>query len=170
MNKLKSSKVMLVLSVLLVFILIGSASATDEAGNETVSTSTGVDALSQEVDSVDDEVSAAEPTGDLVVNDTSKQDEKLGASNDEKDVLEASSINVDTYNNLNNAIRNTGVSEINIISNLNANKLIQFNHGNLVIDGNGYSINGMNNKFCIFNINGYSNITFKNISKNIIHR
>ena len=75
---------MLVLSVLLVLVMIGSASAADEAGNETVSTSdSDVDTVSLEEDIVDDEVSAAEPAGYLVVNDTSKTDEKLGASNDE---------------------------------------------------------------------------------------
>ena len=106
---------MLVLSVLLVFLLIGSASAADEAGNETVSTSNSdVDTVSLEEDSVDEEVSAAEPTEDLVVNDTRKKEEKLGASNDEEDVLEADVCNVKTYSDLKTAIGNAN-SIINII-------------------------------------------------------
>ena len=160
MNKLKSSKVMLVLSVLLVFILIGSASAADEAGNETVSTSNSdVDTVSQEVDSVDDSVSAAEPTGDLVVNDTSKHDEKLGASNDE-DVLTASSVT--TFTQLKNAIRNTGVSEINIMNDIKVTEVINFNHGNLVINGNGHVLDASGHNR-IFMSDNYKNIVLKNI-------
>ena len=161
MNKLKSSKVMLVLSVLLVLVMIGSASAADEAGNETVSTSTGVDTVSQEVDSVDEEVSAAEPTGDLVVNDTSKQDVKLGASNDE-DVLTAGSINVNTFAELKNNINNNNYNVINIMDGFTLSQSLSINRNNLVIDGNNHTFTGTtSNKF---NSNGHSYITFKNMN------
>ena len=74
MNKLKSSKIVFVLSVLLVLVMIGSVSAADEAGNETVSTSNSdVDTIFQEVDSVDDEVSAADNSDEFVGSDTTNE-------------------------------------------------------------------------------------------------
>ena len=166
MNKLKSSKVMLVLSVLLVLVLIGSVSAADEAGNETVSTSNSdVDALSQEVDSVDDEVSAAEPAGDLVVNDTSKQDEKLGASNDESILSETAN-----FNQLKTDL--SGLKSNSIIS-LNKDYqcpskgkyLLTFNNlNNATINGNGHIINGKNVGTLFIIFNSCKNITVTNIT------
>ena len=92
MNKLKNSKIILVLSLLLLFLVIGSASAVDETSNETISTSenNGVDTLSQSMDSVDDGVSAAEHTSNLVANDTSNQNNLLGSNNNEVNILGAS--------------------------------------------------------------------------------
>ena len=74
--------------MLLLFLVIGSASAVDETSNETISTpeNNGVDTLSQSMDSVDDGVSASESSDDLVANDTSNN-KLLGLSND--DVLSA---------------------------------------------------------------------------------
>ena len=48
MNKLKISKTMLV------FLLIESANATDEADNERISTSTDIDSVFLEIDSMDE--------------------------------------------------------------------------------------------------------------------
>ena len=108
MNKLKNSKIILVLSLLLLFLVIGSASAVDETGNETISTpETGVDTLSQSMDSVDDGVSAAEHTSNLVANDTSNN-KLLGLSND--DVLSA---DVGSFNNLKSEVTGSGNIKLN---------------------------------------------------------
>ena len=94
MNKYKNSKIMLFLSVFLIFLIIGSASAaedTDEISNETISApSTGVDTVTNTVDQ--DSVSAAET-------------DSFGSSNTGNHVLSASdnnilSENTKTFNDL----------------------------------------------------------------------
>lgn len=157
MNKLKNSKIILVLSVLLLFLVIGSASAVDETGNETISTpeNNGVDTLSQ---SVDDGVSAAESTDDLVANDTNSN--LLGLSND--DVL---SEDIKNFTDLNNEIINGGSSIILSGDYYQYNSADGSNYAidvtNKIIDGNGATIDG-SNKAYPFKSSGSS--TFKNIN------
>ena len=161
MNKLKSSKMMLVLSVLLVLVMIGSASAADEAGNETVSTSTGVDALSQEVDSVDEEVSAVDTLDSGDANSTLK-------SSNSNDVLSVeqkgsfSDLNViiigtntgDTLELNKNYVFTTS-SDSAYVNGININKQI-------TIDGKGHTIDG-SGMAKLFNIGG-NNVILKNIT------
>jgi len=181
MNKLKNSKIILVLSILLVFLVMGSASAVDETGNETISTpeNNGVDTLSQSMDSVDDGVSASESSDDLVANDTSNN-KLLGLSND--DVLSAG---LTSGNNILGA-KNTGTfTQLQELINSHANSelILDRNYtynptsdsalkngmkitGDIIIDGKGFTIDGANKAkiFYIFNKNPSGNFTFNNIN------
>lgn len=164
MNKLKNSKIILVLSVLLLFLVIGSASAVDETGNETISTpeNNGVDTLSQ---SVDDGVSAAD-SSKLVANDTNSN--LLGLSND--DVLSADVGSfTDLYNDLNNNIKSNNqillTKDYTFKSGDSNNiNIIKSSITNLVIDGQGHTITGNNNNALYITFLKSSNITIKNIN------
>ena len=155
MNKLKSSKIMLVLSVLLVLVMIGSASAADEAGNETVSTSnSGVDALSQEVDSVDDEVSAAD-TNEVGSKDTNST---LLSSTDNEILKESSK----------------SLSELDTLIKVTPNKLVLrddykyngsvliINKNNMIIDFNNHTLDANGYMGTVLTINA-NNVTIKNM-------
>ena len=91
MNKLKNTKKgMLILSVLLLFLVIGAANAADdEISNESISTSTDdVDTLSP-VDSVDDSISTAENSNNDIgsLNNNIDSNQQLLGSNSENNVL-----------------------------------------------------------------------------------
>jgi len=173
MNKLKNSKIILVLSVLLLFLVIGSASAVDETSNETISTpeNNGVDTLSQSVDSVDDGVSATE-SSDMVANDTSNN-KLLGLSND--DVLSA---DVGSFNDLKSEVTGSGNIKLNYqeyklskLPNSGSTSAIVLTKSNVCIDGQGAVIDGQKivNNYRLFYMKNLNNVTFKNINfKNIL--
>ena len=161
MNKLKSSKMMLVLSVLLVLVMIGSVSAADEAGNETVSTSNSdVDTVSLEEDSVDEEVSTADSTEDLVVNDTDNQKGLLSSDNDE-DILQEVNVDVSTYDELKNEL-SSGNKIINIMQDIDFGIQIPITVSNITINGNGYTFKQTSDRFFI--VYNAQKIVFKNIN------
>ena len=184
MNKLKNLKIILVLSVLLVFLVMGSASAVDETGNETISTpeNNGVDTLSQSMDSVDDEVSAAESTDDLVANDTSNN-KLLGLSNDDvlsegltsgNNILGANEDeNTGTFTQLQELINSHADSELILDRNYTYNPTSDSAlkngmgiTGDIIIDGKGFTIDGANEAkiFYIYRNSPIGNFTFNNIN------
>ncbi|MBR0472042.1 MAG: right-handed parallel beta-helix repeat-containing protein, partial [Methanosphaera sp.] len=161
MNKLKNTKVMLVLSVLLVIILIGSVSATDEISNEKVSTSqSDVDTLSQEVDSVDEGVSTTDMS-DSVVNDTDNQKGLLSSDNDEDILQEVNSVDVSTYDELKNEL-GSGNKIINIMQDIDFGIQIPITVSNITINGNGHTFKQTSDRFFI--VYNTQKIVFKNIN------
>ena len=146
MNKNKNSKIMLVLSILLLFLIIGSASAADETSNEKVSTTTnndGVDTLNTDGASVDERVSTTE--------------DNLGSDNTE--VLKDS--NTGTFKELNQTIydpANKGIIKLTKDYEFDKSTDSGFENGILIknsvtINGLGHSISG-NGLARIFNITG----------------
>ena len=154
MNKLKSSKILLVLSVLLVLVMIGSASAADEAGNETVSTSTGVDALSQGGDSVDEEVSAADTN---IVG--SKDTNSTLLSSTDNEILKASSKPLSELDTLIKVTPNKLV--LNDDYKYNGSVLI-INKNNMIIDFNNHTLDANGYVGTVLTINA-NNVTIKNM-------
>ena len=154
MNKLKSSKKMLVLSVLLVFLLIGSVSAADEAGNETVSTSnSGVDTVSQEVDSVDEEVS----TADTEIGSNDANSTLLSSSDNE--ILKASSKPLSELDTLIKVTPNKVV--LNDDYKYNGSVLV-INKNNMIIDFNNHTLDANGYMGTVLTVNA-NNVTIKNM-------
>ena len=164
MNTFKNSKIMLVLSVMILFILIGSASAADETGNETFSTSTDVDTLSQEVDSVDEEVSAAD-TNIVGSDDASNlssinSDDKLKSA-DSNDVLGAGSY---SFSELNTLVKTNafGVElDKDVVLSFTDTPLV-ITKNNFVLDGKGHTID-FSNREGTFLVISASNFVLKNL-------
>ena len=170
MNKIENSKIMLILSILLMFLVIGAATAADDTiSNETVSTSTDdVDTLNTDSVSVDEEVSAAETT-DLVANDANNNLNNLLSSepNSGNDILKDTSENASTFTQLNELIRlSTGrlllyndykydsSSDQSLLNGITLSKKIEIDGQNHIIDANKVA------KF--FTIN-QDNVVLKNI-------
>lgn len=156
---------------MLVFLVIGSASAVDENSNETISTpeNNGVDTLSQ---SVDNGVSAAESTNDLVANDTGK--ELLSTTDD--NILTADDTDDGTFTALTTKLNQiTNNSEIILNNDYNYKTgdnsnihVILKNVNNVVIDGKDHTITGNDNNDLYITFIESSNIIIKNINfKNI---
>ena len=180
MNKLKNSKIILVLSLLLLFLVIGSASAVDETGNETISTpeNNGVDTLSQSMDSVDDGVSAAEHTSNLGANDTNKSllsielennnDNNILSVDNDNEILEED-YTPHTFTELFQELKQTG--EITLKYNYYKATGSEGKVGSgdgvgyisaSVVDGNGATLDGSNQ--CRILKIGNSNVQLKNIN------
>ena len=155
--------------------MMGAATAADDKlVNETVSTSTNdVDALSQEVDSVDEEVSAAEAT-DLVANDANNSlnsNEILSARIDNSGNNEVLSESEDTgtITDLYKLIKLTKNGET-----LELTKNYKYSTGDeayinginldktITIDGNTFYID-LNQKSSLFQVNSF-NTTIKNLN------
>ena len=163
MNKIENSKIMLVLSILLIFLVIGSVSASDKTANETISTPTddGVDALTESV-SVDEKVSAAD-TNDLVANDANNSNQKISSNNN--DLL---SDNIKTFTDLKNEI-NAGANKTIVLSGTYYKYDASIDDRNIIhilnssIDGKGAIIDGGDARRA-FGLNGQSNLIIKNIN------
>ena len=141
MNKNKNSKILLVLSILLLFLIIGSASATDETSNETVSTTTndGVDTLTTDDSSVDEKsVSAVDNTNDIlgstinVNNSNPLKTEDILSSEDQSEKV------VSNFTELKETISNNSISKIKLNNNISITSTLTL-HSNLIIDGNGFT-------------------------------
>ena len=166
MNINKNLKIILCSSFLLVFLLIGFVSAVDDVSNETVSTSeSDVDTLSQEVDSVDDGVSATNTTNELVVNDTTNQKGLLSLDNDENILQEVNSVDVSTYDELKNEL-GSGNKIINIMQDIDFGIQIPITVSNITINGNGHTFKQTSDRFFI--VYNTQKIVFKNtLRKNL---
>ena len=158
MNKNKNSKIMLVLSILLLFLIIGSVSATDETSNEKVSTTTndGVDTLNTDSASVDEKASTADNLGS---SDASNKDSTLESTNNE--LLSENPVN---WTVLENEI--TGKESVKLNNNYYKYVSGDKNQINLtgikVLDGNGATIDA-DNQVDIRPFQSSGNILIKNI-------
>ena len=153
MNKIENSKIVLILSVLLMFLVIGAATAADDKlVNETVSTSSDVDTLSQEVDSVDEGVSTTDNTI-IGSRDTSNEilsKNKVSSFSDLNMIIKSADENTTTINLDSDFEFSTGDSKNGILISRN-----------IIIDGHNCNIDAKGNT--LFKITS-NNITLKNIN------
>ena len=88
---------------------------------------------------------------------SSNSDDKLKLENNSKDKFSAggdndvlgASINVNTFSALSSALSNSAYSEINIVGNITFTGSLTITRSNLIINGNGNTLNG-NNQYRIF--------------------
>ena len=161
MNK----KIIIIFSVLMLFLMITSVSAKDiDSADKKLDTTDSKDVVDS-VDSSNDNNAVKDKT-------TSDSNDKLKLENNSKDMLSAkedgdvlgASINVNTFSALSSAISNSAYSEINIMGDITFTNSITVNRGNLIINGNGHTLNG-NDRYRIFYIDGgQSRVTLKNIT------
>ena len=98
MNKIENSKIILILSVLLVLLVMGSVSASDELVNETISTpnnnndNMGVDiqTTTESSGSNDEKVLTADNTPDNIIGSSNTTENNILKSNNQEDTLKAS--------------------------------------------------------------------------------
>ena len=125
MNKIENSKIVLILSVLIIFIMMGAATAADDTiSNENVSTpENGVDALNTDSVSVDEEVSAAD-TNNLIGSGDETFEELQNRINNLSD-NEVIKLTQD-YNATNGAYINHRVQYYNTIGDLKSDSLYSY--------------------------------------------
>ena len=161
MNK----KIIIIFSVLMLFLMITSVSAKD------------IDSADKKLDTDDsknvvDSVDSSNDNNAVKDKTTSDSNDKLKLENNSKDMLSAkedgdvlgASINVNTFSALSSAISNSAYSEINIMGDITFTNSITVSRSNLIINGNGHTLNG-NDRYRIFYIDGgQSRVTLKNIT------
>ena len=163
MNK---KKILIIFSVLMLFLMITSVSAKD------------IDTTDKKLDATDSKEIIGSVDGSSDYNNhvkdklSSNSDDKLKLENNSKDKLSAggdndvlgASINVNTFSALSSALSNSAYSEINIVGNITFTGSLTITRSNLIINGNGNTLNG-NNQYRIFYIDSsQSRVTLKNIT------
>ena len=164
MNKIENSKIVLILSVLIIFIMMGAATAADDTiSNENVSTpENGVDALNTDSVSVDEEVSAAD-TNNLIGSGDETFEELQNRINNLSDNEEIKL--TQDYNATNGTYKDHIVQYYNTIGDSKSDSLYSYffiNKNNVTIDGGGHTIDG--NARNLFFVGSNTKFTLKNIN------
>ena len=151
MNK----KIIFVLSILILFLMmITFASASDVNTTDDMVASTTENPMVEKI-SVED--SSGSSVDEVLGAEDNNSTESLSQSDD--DLLSASA-DVTTFSLLNAAFRDSSISEINIKNDITFTSTLTLSRNNVVINGNGHTLNGNNLQMLI--ISGRS-VTLKNI-------
>ena len=178
MNKIENSKIILILSILLVLLVMGSVSASDDKiVNETISTpnnnndNIGVDIqTTTESGSNDEQVLTADNTDNNIGSSNTTENNNLKSNNQE--ILTATTY---TFTDLYNKVKNGGTVNLNGATYVYTSSRDSAYVGgitlpnNIVLNGGGATINA-NNQAAIFIVSGkatINNIKFINGNKDV---